>query len=100
MEPFQLGTEWTEDGPGGAGRCRRTWCPLSLPALDALLSGAAFPSRRIYSVACTREPRDGLLQASVVLVTYLAFAPRACLGFVPSILFPSVVGSVRFVNGF
>lgn len=58
--------------------------------------GAAFPSRRIYSVACTKDPRGGLLQASVVL----AFAPRVCLGFVPSVLFPSVVGSVRFVNGF
>lgn len=43
MEPFQLGTEWTEDGPGGAGRCRRTWWPLFLPALDALLSLDHFP---------------------------------------------------------
>lgn len=62
--------------------------------------GAAFPSRRIYSVACTKDPRDGLLQAGVVLAAHPAFAPRVCLGFVPSILFPSVVGSVRFVNGF
>lgn len=64
-------------------RCPSLRGPLSLPAESTV-------------VACTKDPRDWLLQASVVL----AFAPRVCLGFVPSILFPSVVGSVRFVNGF
>lgn len=86
-----------EDGPGGIGRYRRTWCTLSLPALDHLLPEGCFPfAQSTHSVAHTRELRDRVLQASVVLATHLASAPMACLGFLPSILFPSVVISVRF----